>query len=168
MKTVQRTRRGIKSGDIIIKLGNTDIDGRSSYDEFLAYQRPNNEIPVTILHEGKERTFKLSLIDGKTQRELMMKGVVSSKYLGADFQSLNASENGKFKISAGIRILNIKRGGAISQMGLAEGFVVLRYNGKVYDAPEDLIAAMEGSSGSMKIEGMDARGNKQSFSFFRY
>ena len=159
---------GIKSGDIIIKLGNTDIDGRSSYDEFLAYQRPNNEIPVTILHEGKERTFKLSLIDGKTQRELMMKGVVSSKYLGADFQSLNASEKGKFKISAGIRILNIKRGGAISQMGLADGFVVLRYNGKVYDAPEDLIAAMEGSSGSMKIEGMDARGNKQSFSFFRY
>ena len=53
-------------------------------------------------------------------------------------------------------------------MGLGEGFVILKYNGKVYEDPEDLIAAMEGSSGSMKIEGIDARGNKQTFSFFRY
>ena len=161
-------KAGIKAGDIITKMGAVEIDGRSSYDEFLAYQRPNNEIPVSLLHDGKERNIKLNLIDGKTQRELMMRGVVSSKYLGADFQALSATDKGKYKVSSGIRILNIKRGGAISQMGLGEGFIVLRYNGKLYEDPEDLIAAMEGSSGSMKIEGMDARGSKQSFSFFRY
>jgi len=161
-------KAGIKTGDIIIKIGDQDIDGRSSYDEFLAYQRPNYEVPITILHEGKERKLKLNLIDGKSQRELMMRGVVGSKYLGADFQALNAIDKGKYKIASGIRILNIKRGGAISQMGLGEGFVILRYNSKVYEDPEDLIAAMEGSSGSMKIEGIDARGNKQTFSFFRY
>ena len=161
-------KAGIKAGDFIVKIGDQDIDGRSSYDEFLAYQRPNYEVPITILHEGKERKLKLNLIDGKSQRELMMRGVVGSKYLGADFQALNATDKGKYKIASGIRILNIKRGGAISQMGLGEGFVILKYNGKVYEDPEDLIAAMEGSSGSMKIEGIDARGNKQTFSFFRY
>ena len=98
----------------------------------------------------------------------MMRGVVGSKYLGADFQALNATDKGKYKIAAGIRILNIRRGGAISQIGLGEGFVILRYNGKVYEDPEDLIASMEGSSGSMKIEGIDTRGNKQTYSFFRY
>ncbi len=161
-------KAGLKAGDIIIKMGNIDIDGRSSYDEFLAYQRPNNVVNLSILRDGKERKISLSLIDGKVQRELMMRGLVSSKYLGADFQALNATDKGKLRISSGIRILNIRRGGAISQMGLGNGFVILKYNGKVYQEPEDLIAAMEGSSGSMKIEGVDANGNQQSFSFFRY
>lgn len=159
---------GIKAGDVIIKVGNIEIDGRSSYDEFLAYQRPGNQINLSVVRDGKEKQLKLTLMDGKTQKELLMRGVVSSSYLGADFQPLSPSDLGRLRISSGIRILNIKRGGAISQMGLGEGFVILKFNGKAYTDAEDLIAAMEGSSGSMKIEGMDSRGNKQSFSFFRY
>jgi hypothetical protein len=46
--------------------------------------------------------------------------------------------------------------------------MILSYNGKVFEDPEELIGAMEGSSGSMKIEGMDEQGNRQSYSFFRY
>ena len=161
-------KAGLKVGDVIIKIDNLTINGRSSYDEFLAYQRPNNEVTLVALREGKERSVKLQLIDGKSQRELMMRGVVSSKYLGADFQPLNAEDKAKYKVKAGIRILNIRRGGAISQMGLSEGFMILSYNGKVFEDPEELIGAMEGSSGSMKIEGMDEQGNRQSYSFFRY
>lgn len=161
-------KAGLKVGDVIIKIDNLTINGRSSYDEFLAYQRPNNEVTLSTLRDGKERSVKLQFIDGKLQRELMMRGVVSSKYLGADFQPLNAEDKSKLKVKAGIRILNIRRGGAISQMGLNEGFIILSYNGKVFEEPEDLIGAMEGSSGSMKIEGMDVRGNRQSYSFFRY
>jgi serine protease Do len=161
-------KEGIKVGDIILKIGDIEIDGRSSYDEFLAYQRPSNQAPLTILRDGKEKQIKISFIDGKTQKELLMKGVVSSNYLGADFQPLSVIDRGKFKTNGGIRILNIRRGGAIAQMGLGEGFVVLKFNGKTFEDPEDLISAMEGSSGSMKIEGVDSRGNHQSFSFFRY
>lgn len=161
-------KEGLKEGDVIIKIGNVEIDGRSSYDEFLAYQRPNNQAPITLLREGKEKQFKITFIDGKTQKELLMKGVVTSNYLGADFQPLSPTDRSKLKVSNGIRILNIRRGGAMSQMGLGEGFVILKFNGKSYEDPEDLISAIEGSSGSMKIEGIDARGHQQSFSLFRY
>lgn len=159
---------GLKIGDVIVKIDNLTVNGRSSYDEFLAYQRPNNEVTLWTLRDGKERSIKLQFIDGKFQRELMMRGVVSSKYLGADFQPLNAEDKSKLKVKAGIRILNVRRGGAISQMGLSERFIILSYNGKAFEDPEDLIGAMEGSSGSMKIEGMDEQGNRQSYSFFRY
>ncbi len=97
-----------------------------------------------------------------------MRGVVHSKYLGADFQPLGASDLAKYRIKSGIRIMNIRRGGAISQMGLREGFIVEKFNGKRFNQAEDLIAAMEGNSGRLKIEGKSANGSSQSFSFFRY
>jgi len=53
-------------------------------------------------------------------------------------------------------------------MGLREGFIVEKFNGKRFNQAEDLIAAMEGNSGRLKIEGKSANGSSQSFSFFRY
>src|SRR6056300_784437 len=98
----------------------------------------------------------------------MMRGVVHSKYLGADFQPLGASDLAKYRIKSGIRIMNIRRGGAISQMGLREGFIVERFNGKRFDRAEDLIVEMVGNGRRLKIEAKSANGSSQSFSFFIY
>jgi S1-C subfamily serine protease len=81
---------------------------------------------------------------------------------------LSASDKSKFRIESGIRIINIRRSGGIAQMGLPNGFIVVKFNGKSYEAPEDLIAAMEGSSGKMQIQGLDPNGSSRSYSFYRY
>jgi len=159
---------GLKRGDVIIKINGEWINGRSGYDELLAYQRPGDKLELEVVRDGKPLNKSVILIGKSAQRELMMRGVVHSKYLGADFQPLGASELAKYRIKSGIRIMNIRRGGAISQMGLREGFIVEKFNGKRFNQAEDLIAAMEGNSGRLKIEGKSANGSSQSFSFFRY
>jgi len=162
------SKAGLKSGDIIIKLGNSNINGRSSYDEFMAYQRPGNSIKVHVLRSGKEMEFTLNLVDKKENQALLMKGAVNSKYLGADFQPLTKSDCEKYKIASGIRLINIQSNLFIGQMGLPNGFIVLKFNGKTYSEAVDLIAAMEGSNGRLEIEGKDPNGSNRSYSFYRY
>ena len=161
-------KSGLKVGDVLIKIGDHQIDGQSSYDEYMAYQRPGNKVSYEVIRAGKSQKGEITLISQSANKELLMKGVVSSSFLGADFQPLNGSDKAKYRIESGIRIINIKRNGGIAQMGLPNGFVVVKFNGKSYDTPEDLIAAMEGSSGKMQIQGLDANGSSRSYSFYRY
>jgi Do/DeqQ family serine protease len=161
-------KAGLKNNDIIIKIGDLIIDGRSSFDEYMAYQRPGNTLTLEVLREGKKQTLKLDLMDKNSHRDLVMRGVVHSKYLGADFQALNAQDCERYKVKSGIRILNVQRGGTVSQMSLPPGFIVLQFNGKTVSEAEDLIAAMEGSQGRLEIKGVDPAGNARSYSFFRY
>jgi S1-C subfamily serine protease len=69
-------------------------------------------------------------------------------------------------LSNGIRIINIKRAGYINQLGLPEGFIIYKFNGKSYADAEDLIAAMEAGKGRVSVEGMTKEGAKQSFSYY--
>ena len=95
-----------------------------------------------------------------------MKGAVNSKVMGADFQPLGPADLQKYGLTQGIRILNIHRGGYISQMGLPAGFIIIKFNGAGYSNAEDLISAMESGSGRISIEGLTKEGSRQSFSFF--
>ena len=162
------SKAGLKANDIIVKIGNTNINGRSSYDEFMAYQRPGNAIKVHVLRAGKEMEFTINLVDKKENQALLMKGAVNSKYLGADFQPLTKSDCEKYKIASGIRLINIQNNLFIAQMGLPNGFIVMKFNGKTYTEAVDLIAAMEGSNGRLEIEGKDPNGSNRSYSFYRY
>lgn len=162
-------KAGIHVGDIITQLGDMPVDGKSMFDEHLAYKRPGQNLSLKVLRQGQPvQTMELLLI-GKSENEaLLMKGAVNSKLLGADFQPLNNSDKQKFGLTSGIRLINIQRGKTISQMGLGEGFVVVKFNGKTYSEPEDLISAMEGARGRIEIVGKDRNGNNQSFSFYSY
>lgn len=161
-------KAGIRVGDIITQLGGMPVDGKPMFDEHLAYKRPGQTLTLKVLREGKEFTAELGLIGKSENQALLMKGAVNSKLLGADFQPLTASDLQKFGLTTGIRLLNIQRGKTISQMGLGEGFVVVKFNGKTFGEPEDLIAAMEGARGRIEIVGKDRNGNNQSFSFYSY
>lgn len=162
------TKSGLQIGDVITHVGGLLVDGKPMFDEHLAYKRPGQTLDLKVLRAGKELAVQLSLI-GKTENQaLLMKGAVNSKLLGADFQPLSASDKQKLGLSSGIRLINIQRGKTIAQMGLGEGFVVVKFNGKTYVEAEDLISAMEGARGRIEIAGKDRNGNNQSFSFYSY
>ncbi|MBS3912892.1 MAG: trypsin-like peptidase domain-containing protein [Bacteroidetes bacterium] len=156
----------LRVGDVIIKLDEKPVDTKATFDENLAYHRPGDEIKITAIRSGKEIVKTFKLIDKSDNNALMMKGAVNSKVMGADFQPLGASDLQKYGISQGIRILNIQRGGYISQMGLPSGFIIVKFNGNTYSDAEDLISAMESSRGRISMEGLTKEGSRQSFSFF--
>jgi Do/DeqQ family serine protease len=161
-------KSGLRLGDVITHLGGMPVDGKPMFDEHLAYKRPGQALELQYLREGKSVKAELLLIGTTENQALLMKGAVNSKLLGADFQPLGASDLQKYGLTSGIRLINIQRGKTIAQMGLGEGFVVVKFNGKSYAEPEDLISAMEAARGRIEIVGKDRNGSNQSFSFYSY
>lgn len=159
-------KAGIQANDVIIKVNQREIHSKADFDELLAYYRPGETFKMIVLREGKETALELTAISAADNRALMMKGAVNSKLLGADFQPLSANDLTKMGLGNGIRIINIKRGGYINQLGLPEGFIIYKFNGKSYADAEDLIAAMEAGTGRVSVEGMTKEGARQSFSYY--
>jgi Do/DeqQ family serine protease len=159
-------KAGIKVNDVLIRVNEREIHSKADFDELLAYYRPGETFKMVVLREGKETALELTSISAADNRALMMKGAVNSKLLGADFQPLSANDLTKMGLSNGIRIINIKRAGYINQLGLPEGFIIYKFNGKSYADAEDLIAAMEAGKGRVSVEGMTKEGAKQSFSYY--
>jgi serine protease Do len=159
-------KAGIKVNDVLIRVNEREIHSKADFDELLAYYRPGETFKMVVLREGKETALELTSISAADNRALMMKGAVNSKLLGADFQPLSANDLTKMGLTNGIRIINIKRAGYINQLGLPEGFIIYKFNGKSYADAEDLIAAMEAGKGRVSLEGMTKEGAKQSFSYY--
>lgn len=159
-------KAGLKTGDVVLKMDGKATTSKAVFDENLAYHRPGDEIKLTVWRDGQEKDISVKLIDKKNNSALMMKGAVNSKIMGADFQPLGAADLKKYGIDNGIRIMNIRRGGYVDQMGLPEGFVITKFNGKAYSEPEDLISAMESASRKITVEGMTKEGSRQTLSFF--
>lgn len=159
-------KAGVQKGDVILAINGRNTPGKALYDEYMAYLRPGDEAKLTIWRSGEEKEIRVKLISKDDNRALMMRGAVNSKVLGADFQPLSKADLEKYRVTSGIRLLNVARGGYMSQLGLSEGFIVLRFNGREYTDAEDLISAMESATGRVKIDGMDRYGNRSSFSYY--
>ncbi|MFM1899194.1 MAG: hypothetical protein RL577_1434 [Bacteroidota bacterium] len=161
-------KAGIRKGDVLTAVEGHALSGKSDYDEHLAYLRPGDELEIDWIRSGSKKTSSIALISKQDNQALLMKGAVSSDRLGADFQPLNASDLAQLGLNQGIRILNIRRGGAIAQMGLPNGFVVMKFNGQSFAEPEALISAMERATGRIQIQGKDPNGTTRTYSFFSY
>ncbi|NBP06508.1 MAG: PDZ domain-containing protein [Bacteroidetes bacterium] len=159
-------KAGIRKGDIILSVNGYATTSKALYDEYLSYLRPGDEAKLVLWKNGEEKTITLKLISKEDNRALTMKGAVNSKVLGADFQPLSAADLGKYKISAGIRLLNVVQGGYVARMGFRDGFIILQFNGRSYTEAEELISAMETTTGRIRIDGMDRNGNRSSYSFY--
>ncbi|MFN4914081.1 MAG: trypsin-like peptidase domain-containing protein [Sphingomonadales bacterium] len=157
---------GIRKGDIVLSVNGYATPSKALFDEYLSYLRPGDEARLVLWKNGEEKNVTLKLISKDDNRALTMKGAVNSKLLGADFQPLSATDLGKYKVSAGIRLLNVVQGGYIARMGLRDGFIILQFNGRSYTEAEELISVMETTTGRIRIDGMDRNGNRSSYSFF--
>jgi Do/DeqQ family serine protease len=159
-------KAGLNKGDVVLSVNGRVTSSKGLYDEYMAYMRPGDEAKLKVIQGSAEKEITLKVISKDENRALLMKGAVTSKVLGADFQPLNKTDQAKYGITSGIRVINIQRGGFISQLGLGEGHIIEKFNGREYAEPEDLISAMESTRGRIKIEGMDRNGSRSSMSFY--
>lgn len=156
---------GLRAGDIIIKVNGRDIDSKSIFDEHIEYLRPGEKAKMTIVRNGKEMEFAVSLLNREGTTAIMRKGTVSSDILGADFQAVPKIEKDKLGIKNGIRISNLRQG-RMAGMGLSDGFIIISLNKKEYEKPDELIKDLEKVRGQIVIDGIFPNGGRGVFSFY--
>ncbi len=160
-------KAGLKAGDIITKIDGNKVSNKAFYEEHLAYYRPGATVKFTVLRDGKEQEFSLTLISAEGNTRLMRRNVINSKVLGADFQPLNQQDLQRYRISSGIKVSNIGNG-SMASMGIQDGSIITRFNGRSYSKAEDLVADLEQARGRISIEGINPNGSTFNYSFFGY
>jgi S1-C subfamily serine protease len=160
-------KAGIKAGDIITKIDGAKVSNKAFYEEHLAYYRPGATVKFSVLRDGKEQEFSLTLINAEGNTKLMRRNVINSRVLGADFQPVNQQEMQRFRITSGIKVSNISNG-SMASMGIQDGSIITKFNGRSYTKAEDLVADLEQARGRITIEGISPAGSTFSYSFFGY
>ena len=57
---------GLQRGDIIIRVGDTGIDEKTSYINALFDFQPGDQVAITILRDGNEQTLNVTLGEAST------------------------------------------------------------------------------------------------------
>ena len=64
---------GLKAGDVIIKLGDEDIESTQGLHQAMAETKPEQEIDIKVLRKGKNKTLTVTL--GEAPENMMIKNI---------------------------------------------------------------------------------------------
>ncbi|MEO8067553.1 MAG: Do family serine endopeptidase [Flavobacteriales bacterium] len=151
---------GIREGDVILKVGNLNVDNVPALQEQVGKFRPGNNVAVTLWRDGTERTLDLELRgrDGSTTLTTM-KTPAASTLLGAELKAATVEELRALKLTNGVKVTAIN-GGRFRSSGIKEGFIITSIDQQTVTRPEDIARVLDNKRGGVLIEGVYPNGVK--------
>ncbi|MBB6111874.1 Do/DeqQ family serine protease [Mucilaginibacter lappiensis] len=149
---------GIKKGDIIAKVEGTPVYESSDLQEHVGRMQPGDKLNVTVLRDGKEKTFAVTLkadatptnrtaVVSKSAEELFNK-------LGASFQPLSGAEKAKFHVNSGVKVTQVRPGRVFDNFEIPVGSVITSINKQPINSVADIDKAITNlRNGNLVISG---------------
>ncbi|MDI1233853.1 MAG: trypsin-like peptidase domain-containing protein [bacterium] len=158
-------KSGLKIGDVIVKIQDKPILGKSTFDEHISYYRPADKIKINYLRNGELKETNMTLTNKDGELALNKNNTLSSNKLAADFTPASKVEMQKFNIKNGVKVSNIRQG-LIASMNIEEGFIFTKFNGKPCTDAKSLISELESANGKLQIEGIGSDGATRYYNFY--
>lgn len=158
-------KSGLKKGDVITKINDQIIDGKSTFDEQMSYFNPGDKIKITAksMEENKEVSLVLSNREGTN--EILKRQTVTSASLGSELEKVSKVEKDKRGITSGVR-LNRIRAGVFAQLSMTEGFIITSINRYPVNTPEEVIEILEKIKGRVIIDGINTNNTRAQYNFY--
>lgn len=156
---------GIKEGDIILSIGDVDINNVPQLQEQVGRYRPGDIVQVTILRAEKEMIIPVTLRNAEGTTAVVKKEKLNLKSaLGASFEPVSATEKMKLGIKGGAKIVELKNG-KLREAGLKEGFIITKIDDQPILSPDELMKVLSSKKGGVLGEGLYSNGSKGYFAF---
>jgi Do/DeqQ family serine protease len=156
---------GVKNGDVIIKVGDVEVNNVPELQEQVSRYRPGDAINITLKRNELLKTIKLTLKNKNGDVSVVEKTkpeVVSS--LGAVFEPLSTSEMKKLNIENGLKITQLQAGKLLS-VGVQKGYIITSIDKKKVTSAKDIEEALANKKGGVLIEGVYPNGMKAYYGF---
>lgn len=116
---------GIKTGDVVVKLDDTEIKSSTALIEYIGRKRPGDKIAVTVNRKGKEVVIPVTLKNregkfGTVKRE--EKDAISS--LGVELEDIDAKTLRSLDLSNGVKVKSLSNGKIQKYTDMKEGFII--------------------------------------------
>ena len=154
---------GIRTGDIITKVGGVGVGSSTELQEQVGRYRPGDKVEVTLLRDDKEKLVDVVLRNNQGSTKLVKNNEVIN-ILGAQFSQPSEDEINKLGISSGVKISNLGPG-KLRMAGIKEGFIITKIDNQKITSAEELQSALENKKGGILIEGIYPNGLRAYYGF---
>ena len=116
---------GIKEGDVVVKLDDTDIKSSTALIEYIGQKRPGDKVSVTVDRKGKRLVIPVTLKnkDGKvgTVKREEREAVAT---LGLNLEDLDEKTLKRLDLESGVRVKDLENGKVARYTDMREGFII--------------------------------------------
>jgi serine protease Do len=146
---------GIRSGDVIIRLDNTTVNGKAELMELIGQKNPGDKVTVVVSREGRETELALTM-QSEESRQVSEKG---DKLIihGATFEPLTANEKSRLNVDYGYKITALGNG-KLKNAGINAGFIILSVDRIPLRTSKELRETLSNRQGGVLIEGLYPNG----------
>ncbi len=135
-------RAGLRTGDVILRFAGFEITDPSGLRYRIGTQRPDSQVELEYLRDGRVRTAMLTL---EAPPEVPARSITPiagrNPFDGATVANLSPAfneENGIDSLLRGVMVINLQRGSTAWRLRLQPGDIVREINGEPVQSVEDL------------------------------
>ena len=159
---------GIREGDVITKIGETEVNNVPELQEQVGRFRPGDKINVTLKRNNEEKVLPLTLKNKNGNTNVVEKPKVEVvTALGATFEEITENDMRKLNIQNGLRIAKLGAGKLLNA-GIKEGFIITNIDHKRISSLADIKSALENRKAGIQgvlIEGVYSNGMRAYYGF---
>jgi len=147
---------GIQPGDVIVAIEEEDVNSAARLQEIIAQKQPGDQIQVTVLRNGEQKTFEVVLKNrqGETKIAEARDEESLSGRLGATFETLDEQTAEKLGIPGGVRVVNLKDGLIRRQTKMEEGFIITKVDKQTVADKSEFLELLRQKDGGVLMEGV--------------
>ncbi len=149
---------GLKEGDVIVAIDDMPVNNVSELQEFVARNRPGDQVDVTYIREKVRSTVIATLRNTEGTTEVI-RPTFPNVLEGAQLENLTLDDLAHYDIDGGVRITNVEEG-KWKEAGVEENFIVTAVDKLSISSIEDLHRTMRNKKGGTLIEGLLPNGEK--------
>lgn len=144
---------GLKSGDVITKIGNQTIKTGPQMMEQIALNRPGDNVSINYLRNGKEFTTSVKLKNSLGTTDIVKAS--KTEALGASFRDLTKKEAQSLGINGGVLVADIKANGIIAkQTRMKKSFIITQVNESEISSVVELEKKLSNAGSEVQLGGM--------------
>jgi serine protease Do len=157
---------GIKEGDVIVKVGDQDVNDVASLEEQIARMRPGDKVNIDVIRDNKSVEIPVLLrnVDGNTNKLAAAESPTSLNTLGASFSEASKEELGKLGLNNGVKVVELQQG-KLRQIGIQEGFIITKVDHQSVSSTADIEKILKNKTGGILVEGIYPNGTRAYYAF---
>ncbi|MBQ7361749.1 MAG: Do family serine endopeptidase [Bacteroidaceae bacterium] len=136
---------GIEVGDVIIAVDGTKIKNMAQMQEVFTKHQPGDKVKITVLRKKKEKELDVVLKNVQGNTNVVKNADLDM--LGATFKELDEKELRLYKISYGLKVLDVSKG-RFADAGIKKGFIIQKVNNTPMKSIDDIQKAIKQANAS--------------------